>query len=431
MNPPRTQFPATHRASRAFPSRFSFSALTLATLAALLLLPLAGRAANWPQFRGPTGLGYTEEKNLPLTWNAKTGENILWKSPLPKSDNPYSSPVVWGDRVFVTSVVNNPLEHHVLCFQASDGKQLWDVTVPPGRWLLKDLRGGYGAPTPATDGKNVFVVFGSAVVAALDFEGKIVWRKELEKINFDVAMGSSPILFQDTVILDCDQNGKTASIIAFDKKSGDLAWEEKRPQVAFAHSTPVLVTVGGKSQMLVSASNALQGLDPATGKILWSCKAAGDASSPAFGGGLVFSDSGRGGRAVCVDPTGAGDVTMTHLKWTFPQIPEGLSSAIIVGDGIFRTHNPETLRCLKLSSGEPVFNERLTGVSTWASPFATPEGNIYFASAGKTYVVKTSDKLEVLATNEIGEENRASAAVSDGKIFLRGNKNLYCIGKKP
>ncbi len=404
---------------------------TYAGLAVFACLATDAQAANWPQFRGPTGLGYTEEKNLPLTWNGKTGENILWKSPLPKSDNPYSSPVVWGDRVFVTCVINNPLEQHVLCFQTGDGKQLWDVTVPPGPWFLKDLRGGYGAPTPATDGKNVFVVFGSAVVAALDFDGKIVWSKNLEQINFDVAMGSSPILYQETVILDCDQNGKTASFIAFDKKSGEIKWEEKRPQVAFAHSTPVIVTVGGKKQMLVSASNAIQGLDPATGKIIWWCNAPGDASSPAFSNGLVFSDSGRGGKAVCVDPTGEGDVTKTHLKWTFPQIPEGLSSAIIIGDLVFRTHNPETLRCIKFSTGEPVFNERLVGVSTWASPFATPEGNIYFASAGKSFVVKAGDKLDVLATNEIGEESRATSAVSEGKIFLRGNKNLYCIGTKP
>ncbi len=406
------------------------AAMSIVGLIVLTVLANEIGAANWPQFRGPTGLNYTDEKNLPLTWNAKTGENILWKSPLPKSDNPYSSPIVWGDRVFVTCVVNQPLEHHVLCFQVGDGKQLWDVTVPPGPWLLKDLRGGYGAPTPTTDGKNVFVVFGSAVVAALDFDGKIIWRKELEKINFDVAMGGSPVLYEDTVILDCDQNNKTSSFIAFDKKSGEIKWEEKRPQVAFAHSTPVIVTVGGKKQMLVSASNAIQGLNPATGGILWWCAAPGDATSPAFGGGLIFSDSGRGGKAVCVDPTGAGDVTKTHLKWTFPQIPEGLSSAIIVGDLIFRTHNPETLRCIKLATGEPVFSERLVGVSTWASPFATPEGNIYFASAGKSFVVKAADKLEVQATNEIGEENRASAAVSDGKIFLRGGKNLYCIGKK-
>ncbi len=398
-------------------------------IAVLMSWASLGLAENWPQFRGPTGLGYTTEKNLPLTWNAKSGENVRWKAPLPKSDNAYSSPVVRDDRVFVTCAANNPLEHHVLCFQARDGKQLWDATVPPGPWLLKDLRGSYGAPTPATDGKHVFVVFGSAMVAALDFEGKIVWRKELEKYAFDVALGSSPVLHGDTLILDCDQTGKKSSIIGFDKPTGAIKWEEPRPQANFAHSTPVIATVKGRAQMLVSASGAIQGLDPANGKVLWWCAAQGDASSPAFNGTLVFSDSGRGGRAVCVNPTGEGDVTKTHLKWTFPQIPEGLSSAIIVGDFVLRTHNPETLRCIRLADGEAVFNERLAGISTWASPFATPDGKVFFASAGKSYVVQAGAKLEVLATNDLGEENRASAAVSGGKIFLRGNKHLYCIGQ--
>ena len=400
-----------------------------AACVAALALAANCRAENWPQFRGPTGLGYTTEKNLPLIWNVKSGENIRWKTPLPKSDNAYSSPIVWGDRVFVTSAVNSPIEHHVLCFQVSDGKLLWDTSVPPGPWQLKDLRGGYGAPTPATDGKSVFVVFGSAVIASLDFDGKSIWRKELEKFAFDVALGSSPVLHGDTVILDCDQTGKTSSFIGLDKATGTIKWEEKRPQANFAHSTPVLANVKGKAQLLVSASGAVQGLDPANGKILWWCAAPGDASSPAFNGSLVFADSGRGGRAVCVDPSGAGDVTKSHLKWTFPQIPEGLSSAIIVGDFVLRTHNPETLRCLRLSTGDAVFNERLAGVSTWASPFATPDGKVFFASAGKRYVVQAGEKLEVLATNDLGEENRASAAVSAGKIFLRGNKNLYCIGQ--
>jgi len=171
-------------------------------------------------------------------------------------------------------------------------------------------------------------------------------------------------------------------------------------------------------------------VDPSNGAIIWWCAAQGDASSPAYADGVVFSDSGRGGKAVCVDPTGAGDVTKTHLKWTYPQIPEGLSSAIIVGGLVWRTHNPEILKCFKLSTGDLAFSERLPGVSTWASPFATADGRIYFASAGKSYVLKTGDKLDVLAVNEIGEENRASAAVSDGKIFLRGDRNLYCIGSK-
>ena len=397
---------------------------------ACALLALTAHAADWPQFRGPTGLGYTDERDLPLTWNAKTGENIAWRAPLPKNDNPYSSPIVSGDRVFVTSVTNVPLTHRVLCFAKADGKPLWDVSVEPGPLILKDLRGGYGAPTPCTDGKLVYVVFGSAVIAALDFDGKPVWRKTLSNIAFDVALGSSPILFRDTVILDCDQTGKTSSIVAFDKATGEIRWEAKRPETGFAHSTPVIVEVAGKPQMLVSASGAIQGLDPANGKILWWCAAPGDASSPAFGEGVVFSDSGRGGKAVCVDPTGAGDVTKTHLKWTFPQIPEGLSSAIIAGGFVWRTNNPETLKCIRLATGELAFSERLSGVSSWASPFATPDGRIYFASAGKSYVLKVGEKLEVLATNEIGEESRASAAVSDGRIFLRGDRHLYCIGKK-
>ncbi|MEA3210909.1 MAG: outer membrane protein assembly factor BamB [Chthoniobacter sp.] len=400
---------------------------------ALLLVLVAAatsQAENWPQFRGPAGLGTCAERDLPLTWNAKTGDNIAWRAPLPKSDNPYSSPIVWGERVFVTCVTNEPLAHHVLCFATADGQPLWDATVEPGPLMLRDLRGGYGAPTPCTDGQRVYAVFGSAVIAAFDFDGKPVWRKTLANIAFDVALGSSPILFGDTVILDCDQTGRTSSIVAFDKTTGEIRWEAQRPETGFAHSTPVIVEVAGRPLMLVSASKALQGVDPANGKILWWCTAQGDASSPAFGGGWVFSDSGRGGKPVCVDPTGAGDVTKTHLQWTFPQIPEGLSSAIIVGEHVWRTHNPEMLKCIRLADGALAFTERLPGVSTWASPFATPDGRIYFASAGKSFVLRSGEKLEVLATNEIGEEGRASAAVSGGKIFLRGDKNLYCIGRK-
>jgi outer membrane protein assembly factor BamB len=395
-----------------------------------VLNALSARGENWPQFRGPSGLGYTVERDLPLTWNAKTGENIAWRAPLPKSDNPWSSPIVWGDRVFVMCVTNQPLTHRVLCFAKADGKPLWETGVEPGPLILKDLRGGYGAPTPCTDGQRVYAVFGSAVVAALEFDGKLVWRKELANYAFDVALGSSPTLYGDTVILDCDQTGKTSSLIAFDKATGEIRWEAKRPETGFAHSTPVIVKVGGQSQMLVSATGAIQGVDPASGKILWWCAAQGDASSPAFGDGFVFSDSGRGGKAVCVDPTGAGDVTKTHLKWTYPQIPEGLSSAVIAGGFVWRTHGPEIVKGITLADGQLAFSERLPGVSTWASPIATSDGRIYFASAGKSYVLKAGNKIEVLATNEIGEENRASAAVSDGRIFLRGDRNLYCIMKK-
>jgi len=413
--------------------------LSIAFLLSLVHHP--AHAGNWPQFRGPTGLGYSDEDHLPLTWDRKTGKNIAWQVGLPKSDNAYSSPIVWADRIFVTCV-NEPVEHRVVCYDQATGGQLWETKIDPGPLLLKDLRGGYGAPTPATDGQSVFVAFGSAVIAAVDFNGKVVWRKELATYNFDVAMASSPIIYKDTVILLCDQVGKTSNLLAFDKQTGQIKWEQQRPQVGFSHSTPVVIQVEQKDQLVVSASNALQGVDPTTGTMIWWCSAYGDAASPAWESGLIYCDSGRGGKGVAVDPSGKGDVSKTHVKWIYPQIPEGLSSPIIAKVGtreasdtgthgyIYRTHNPETLKCIDSQNGHLIFAERLPGVSTWASPFSDKSGRIYFASAGKTYVITPGPKLITVATNDLADESRCSAAVSNGQIFLRGSKNLYCIAEK-
>ena len=403
-------------------------------------LAVAAAAADWPGWRGPTGMGQTDE-TLPLNWGGKDGTNVVWKVALPGveakagQDQNQSSPVVFGDRVFLTASywpdkvdAKKQPEHHVACYRASDGLRLWDVTVPPGPWTFSDLRGGYTAPTPAVDGERVYVVFGSAVIAALDHDGKPVWRKDITPYKFDVALAASPVLFGETVILQCDQVDRESRLIAFDRKTGDVAWEEKRPKVGFAHSTPVVAAVGGKPQLLVSASNALQGLDPASGKWLWSCAAKGDTVSPVLAGGVVYCDSGRGGPGVAVDPTGSGDVTKTHQKWTIPVVKEGYSSPVAAGEHLYRLCNPDVLTCVRLATGEEVFSERLPGVSAAASPVATPDGRLYFASAGKSYVVKAGPKLEILATNDLGDGGPASPAVAGGKLFLKGRKWLFCVG---
>jgi outer membrane protein assembly factor BamB len=416
----------------------------LVALFSLTFVVAATAAADWPSWRGPTGQGICDEKDLPLTWGGKDETAVLWKVPLPgveekaNQDRNQSSPIVAKERVFLTTsywpnhakATEQSPAHHVACYQLSDGKPLWDVTVPPGPWKLHDLRGGYTAPTPASDGERIYVVFGSSVIAALDFDGKIAWRKEIKPYDFDVAIGTSPIVYGDTILFQCDQVNKSSRLIAFDRKTGDIKWEEKRPTQNFSHSTPVLAKIKDKPQLLVAASNALQGVDPGNGKVLWWCAAAGDTVSPVYGGGLVYCDSGRGGAGVAVDPTGAGDVTKTNLKWKVPQVPDGFSSPIIVGEYVYRVHNPGILKCWKLDSGETVINERLGGVSTASSPFATPDGRIYFASAGKSYVLKAGPKLDVLATNDLGDPSEASPAVSEGKIILKGSKYLYCIGKK-
>jgi outer membrane protein assembly factor BamB len=411
---------------------------------AFLLVATTTNAADWPSWRGTTGQGICTEKDLPLTWGGKSDTAVLWKVQLPgvedkaTLDKNQSSPIIAKGRVFITTSywpsgvkpADAIPEHHVNCYNLSDGKKLWDTTIPPGPWLNRDLRGGYTVPTPAADEERIYVVFGSSVIAALNFEGKTIWRKEIKPFDYDVAAGSSPIIYEDSIIYQCDQINKSARMLAYDRKTGELKWEEKRPKQGFTHSTPVLVKVNDKQQLLVAASNALQGLDPANGKVLWWCDAAGDTVSPVYGQNVVYCDSGRGGIGVAVDPTGSGDVTKMHLKWSVARVPEGFSSPVIVGDYVYRVHNPGILKCWKLATGEEVMNERLNGVSTAPSPFTSPDGRIYFASAGKTVVIKAGPKLEVLATNDLADPSEASAAVSDGKIILKGSRYLYCIGKK-
>jgi outer membrane protein assembly factor BamB len=406
----------------------------------------AADAENWTQFRGPTGLGLATDKNLPVQWGGKEGKNVLWKSPLVGKG--HASPIVWGDRVFVCtarwdeSVKDRKKvipEQHVLCYRVSDGKLLWDRKVPPGKWLRDDFRsgpgGGYAAPTPATDGKLVYCVFGSSVIAALDFDGKIIWRKDIVPHTFDVTIGGSPILYRDTVILLCAMAvRKDSRIVAFSKADGSLDWEKNIAPTAFAHSTPVIIRVGKQDQMIVVASgggdgsHGIQSFDPAGGKRLWWCKGEGDASSAAYGSGIVYADNGRGGKGLAVAVDGKNHVTKTHVKWIGPRIGESIGSPIIVGEYVYRLTNNRRVRCWGLKDGKEAYSEKLEGLSTtWASPVADADGRIYFASTGKSYVIQSGPKFKILGASDLGDSNHASPAIANGKIFLVGMKNVYCI----
>jgi len=423
------------------------SAIVGIVLAGILLTPQALVRANWPGFRGPTGLGYTTEENLPITWGGPARENVLWTSPL--TGQGHASPIVW-DQAVIVCTVNWPTgvedrkkvipEHHVTCYRTSDGRLLWDTLVPPGPWLRDDFRsgpgGGYAAATPVTDGKLIYCAFASSVLAAVDFQGNIAWRKPIVPYSFDVTLGSSPVLYGDTVILFCAMAKKEDSrVIAFDKTSGDLRWERKLPQTQFGHSTPLIIQVNNKSQMLLLASgmekagDALQSLDPADGKLLWWCRGEGDASSPAYGQGLVYFDDGRGGTGVAVDPTSSGDVSDTHVRWTITQRGEALSSPIVVGKYLYRLRTPGFLQCWEMATGKEMYSERLQDISTtWASPIADPKGHLFFANAGKSYIVQAGPECRILAINDLGDGNHPSPAAANGRLFLVGLKNIYCIG---
>ena len=407
------------------------------------------RAEDWSQFRGSTGLGYTAETALPVTWGGPDQSNVVWKSPLVGEG--HASPIVSGDRLFVCtahwpeSVTDRKQvipEHHVLCYSIADGKSLWDVKIEPGPWRRDDFRsgpgGGYAAPTPATDGKHVFVVFGSSVIAALDFQGKIAWRNEIKPHNFDVTVGSSPILFEDTVLMLCAMTErKDSKLIAYNKADGTIRREIPLPQAGFAHSTPLRIDVAGKPQVIIAAAGGgesdggVQSIDPRNGDKLWWCRGVGEASSPAYGAGIVYCDNGRGGPGLAIDPTGTGDVSKSHVKWRIGTIPEAIGSPTIVGNRVYRLHTPNILKCWDAENGNQIYAQRLDKLtSSWASPIADGAGRLFFASAGVSYVIQSGDEFKILAINDLGDPNHASPAVANGKLFLVGTHSVFCIGSK-
>jgi outer membrane protein assembly factor BamB len=412
-------------------------ALVLAAVSAgLLVLVGPGLAGNWPGWRGTDGLGTSDEQDLPLTWGGKKDANVLWKVTLPGRGS--SSPVAWGDRVFITAAAKQTdqevkdkvvPEHYVVCYQAADGKELWNTTVPKGPFA----DGYYSIPTPVTDGKRVYAWFGSGVAVALDWGGKIVWRKEHPgPYKVYPGVSSSPILHGDLLLILVDQD-KDSFLLALDKNTGEVKWERKRTDVhGSTNSSPILIDVKGQPQLVVAGARALQALDPADGKLLWWCgKDGGYWTSLTAGAGLVYADSG-GGRGLAVDPTGSGDVSKTHVKWQHAKVPEGLGCPIIVGDYLYRVSKPGVLKCWKVADGAEVFDEKLEEISFLASPIATPDGRLYIASPRRSYVIKTGvPKLEILGDNKIqeGGDDGPSPAVSGGRLFLKTATRMWCVGR--
>jgi outer membrane protein assembly factor BamB len=402
------------------------------------------RAEDWPQFRGPTGLGYTSEKGLPTEWGGKEQKNVLWSAPV-KGEG-HASPIVVGKRIIVCNVewpvkAEVMPKHYVTAYDLDDGHELWSSEVEPGAWLRNDFRsgpgGGYAAPTPCAVGERIFCVFGSSVLAILDLDGKLIKRIPIEPHSFDVTVGSSPVPTKDGVIMLCAMAKKEDSRLIQFSLDGEVRWETKLPTVGFAHSTPIAINVNGKPQIVVVASgggdsaDAAQGFDADTGERVWWARGAGEASSPAFADGRVYFDSGRGSKGTVVDVSGSGDVTESHLKWTIGAVPEAIGSPIIVGERVYRLHSPNVLKCWRLDDGKQVFAERLQDIgSTWASPIADGNQRLYFASAGKSFVLAAGDKYELLAVNDLGDANHASPAVAGNRLLLLGQKNLWCVGEK-
>ena len=418
-------------------------------------------AGNWPQWRGPDGSGISNEKNLPAEWSPT--KNIKWKTAI--DGRAHSSPIVWGNRVFLTTAVEGTVvpgakavkhtveggkeflhpdsvgadKKHtfkVISIDRDTGKIAWQATAWEGTpYDNRHRKSSYAASTPATDGKLVYAFFGTEGLYAYDFKGKLAWKADLGKLGtVGMGTGTSPILFDNLVIVQADEeNGEASFIVAVDKKTGKEAWRTPR-KVQVSWSTPLLVRTSTRAELIASGTEAVIAYDPATGKELWRHKGVESNAipSPVANNDMVFLVAGFPAKVAMAIKLGqSGDLTGTpNVAWTYAKGTAYVPSPILYGDYLYLTTDRGILTAIDAKTGEVKYEGgRIPIPATFtASPVAF-EGKILMTSEdGDTFIVKAGPKHEVIGTNSVGEPVYASPAIADGRIFIRGEKNLYCIG---
>ena len=395
------------------------------------LIP-AVHAENWPRWRGPEGNAVSNETKLPVTWSAT--ENVRWKAAVPGEGS--SSPIVWGERVFLAAAFEHGMRRAVFCFDTETGRQLWSREIADEDPEISSALTGHAAPTPITDGKFVVAAFGNAGVVCYDMDGKRQWRRRFGMFESELGLASSPILHEGTVILLCDHDGDRfrsfdSFLIALHLKTGATSWKTDRPQLFRSWSTPIVVPAGDARELVVNAQDELRGYDPANGKQLWNVTGMTGwvTPSPVFDGGLIFATSGKDGPTMAVRPGGRGDVTATHVVWQHERGAPYVCSPVLYGEHLYVHNELGILTCREAKMGKELYRQRLEGKFTASS--VAGDGKVYFTNEdGLTFVVKAGPEFEILAKNPLEEAVLASPAISSSRLFLRAERHLYCIEQK-
>jgi outer membrane protein assembly factor BamB len=425
-----------------------------------LAVCLIDAKANWPQWRGPGGLGVSDEKDAPTTWSPTN--KVLWETPIPGRG--LSSPVVWEDRIFLTSAIEGgviagakALPHKfngedfvhpesvgadrthrliVLCLDAKSGRILWERTAYEGR--VHDARhraGSFASLTPVTDGKHVFAFFGGEGLYAYDFEGRQIWKQSIGALaTLGLGPGASPVLYENAVIVQCDQdNGEGSFLAAFDKESGKERWRKGR-NVAVSWATPIIVKHGSRVELITSGNQSIISYNPTTGEEWWHINGLeGNAvPSPVAGHGLAILTTGYPQKKTLAIQLGAsGDLGETnHVAWSYAKGSGYVPSPILYGDYLYLMTDSGLLTCLDAKTGEVQYEgARLPESARFvASPVAVDGQLLLTSEKGDTFVIKAGKTHEVVRKNSVGEPVSASPAIADGKVYLRGLTNLFGIG---
>ena len=425
-------------------------ALMLACCAGLLcVVSLRAEETGWSRFRGPNGDGVAKNQNIPTKFSEESG--ILWKTPIPGLGN--SSPVVWKDLIFVQSSSSTGDQRMLLCFDARTGKQNWMRTLPgkkapPGRLHAKS---SLASQTPVTDGESVFASFWDGrdvILAAYSIKGDPLWTKNLGPWVSQHGSGSSPILYKDKIIYfnDMDQFdekkeavARPSILIALDKKNGAVKWEMPREAFRACYSTPFLVEKPGKSpELIVTSTTAISSINPELGSENWTWKWTFTSKMPlrtvagAFiANGMLFAMAGDGGGdrqmyAVSVPEAGAPQGSVWQNKKDFPYVPCCLAN----GANIYFANDRGFAGCFDAKTGKKIWLERLPEATFSSSPVLV-DGNVYAPSEqGVVFVFAADPTFKLLAQNNLGEVIRSTPAVADGRMYIRGQNHLFCIGKK-
>jgi len=390
--------------------------------------------SNWASFRGPGGSGISAYSNIPAKWDGETGQGILWKTKVPVGGN--NSPVVWGERAFLAGGDANDLQ--VYCFDTTSGRLLWtgDVTrVRPkaGEDPFEPFEDtGYSTPTMVTNGRQVCAIFVTGDVGCFDFNGKKLWEKSLGLPDSAYGYASSLAIYRNTILIQFDQGGVDDGIsemIALDGPSGKVVWKQKRP-VANSWSSPIVAGIGETFQLITTADPYVIAYDPADGAELWRLEGlAGDiAATPVYANGLVFAVEPYS-KMVAIRADGRGDVTETHIAWTNEDGGPDVCSPVTDGEVIIHLADG-LLTCLKVSDGTMLWEEDLRAYFL-ASPSLVGDKLYVLDEEGVMSIAEYKPKYKELAKCRLGEKCHASPAFADGRIYIRGFENLYCIGEKP
>ncbi len=397
------------------------------------------QAADWPAFRGLHGDGIAIEESAPLTWSAD--KNVKWKSNLPGPGN--GSPIVSNGRVFLASGDAQGKKRSLLCFDRATGEKLWTKTVDFPEVEPTHETNPYCASTPVADGRRVVVWHGSAGFFCYDFDGNELWSKDVGDVKHIWGFGSSPILYDGKVILNHGPGVQTF-MVALNAETGEVVWKQEEPggandragKMVGSWSTPIVTKVDGKDQLICSMPTRVVAYDPDDGKILWSCgglpSERGDLvyTSPVIAGKLGIAMGGYKGPAIGFKLGGSGDITETGRIWREEdKQPQRIGSGVVVGNHLYVANaGPSTVQCIDVATGKDVWVDRLDGGDLWGS-MVLAAGRLYVTNKkGITHVFKPNpEKLELLASNDLGEASNTTPAISNGEIFLRTDGHLYCI----